>query len=85
MLSPDWVYGPSGSVTLNHTGGISIENRSAEQEFLKNKRKRQSCSLRKPHKTGHVKRWKDKDQMLLKEADFDMRRIKYAASYTNGS
>jgi hypothetical protein len=62
---------------------ISFENRSAEQEFLKNKRKRRSCSLCKSHKTGHVNRWKDKDQILLKEADFDMRRIKYAASYTN--
>jgi hypothetical protein len=64
---------------------ISFENRSAEQEFLKNKRKRRSCSLCKPHKIGHVNRWTHKNQILLKEADFDMCWIKYAASYTNVS
>jgi hypothetical protein len=28
-----------------------------------------------------VNRWTQKDQMLLKEADLEMRRIKYVASY----
>jgi hypothetical protein len=44
------------------------------------KRKRQSCSLCKLHKTGHVNRWRQKDQMLLKEADFDMRQVKQVTS-----
>jgi hypothetical protein len=43
------------------------------------KRKRHSCMICKPHKTGHVNRWKDKEQMLLREADYDMRQEKFKA------
>lgn len=41
----------------------------------RNKIKKRSCALCKPHKTGHCCRWKEKDSVKLKE--FEKNRAKF--------
>lgn len=38
------------------------------------RKKRRSCSLCKPDKTGHAKRWTNRQRMELKEFDREARR-----------
>ncbi len=41
----------------------------------KYKKKRHSCSLCKPHKTGGAIRWKEKEHALLRELEKESRSI----------